>query len=334
MRDNRKDTTIWRNYVEKYRFLIKEYEQVKRKEHPFYKLAKDFYKAHDTCGKSFLKYYNRYKQSGNDKDLEPRKRGPRYKTRRPIKFIENKVIELRQKGNSKLEIVSILKPTLHKFTPSPSGVYNICKRYSMNRLTVKMKQNKRKIIKEKMGQLGHIDCHHLSKSIIRGESRKLYLVCVIDDYSRLAWAEVTEDITSLTVMFAALKCMNILHDQYKLKFEEIISDNGPEFGPKESKQKYGHPFERMLIELGIKHRYTKPYRPQTNGKVERFWRTLQEDLIRETDFDSLEELKDELLQYLVYYNIQRPHQGINGKTPVEMINTSENDPGALSTNGE
>jgi transposase InsO family protein len=334
MRDNRKDTTIWRNYVEKYRFLIKEYEQVKRKEHPFYKLAKDFYKAHDTCGKSFLKYYNRYKQSGNDKDLEPRKRGPRYKTRRPIKFIENKVIELRQKGNSKLEIVSILKPTLHKFTPSPSGVYNICKRYGMNRLTVKMKQNKRKIIKEKMGQLGHIDCHHLSKSVIRGQSRKLYLVCVIDDYSRLAWAEVTEDITSLTVMFAALKCMNILHDQYKLKFEEIISDNGPEFGPKESKQKHGHPFERMLKELGIKHRYTKPYRPQTNGKVERFWRTLQEDLIRETDFDSLEELKDELLQYLVYYNIQRPHQGINGKTPVEMINTSENDPEALSTNGE
>jgi hypothetical protein len=46
MRDNRKDTTIWRNYVEKYRFLIKEYEQVKRKEHPVYRLAKDFYKAH------------------------------------------------------------------------------------------------------------------------------------------------------------------------------------------------------------------------------------------------------------------------------------------------
>lgn len=319
MRDNRKDNTIWRNYIEKYRFLILEYEQVKRKEHPVFKLAKDFYKAHDTCGKSFLKYYNRYKQSGSSLDLLPQKRGPKYKTRRPIQFIENKVIELRAKGNSKQEIVNILKPSLHKFTPSASGVYNICKRYGMNRLTVKMKQNKRKIIKEKMGQLGHIDCHHLSKSIIRNKSQKLYLVCVVDDYSRLAWAEVVEDITSLTVMFAALKCMNILHDQYQLKFEEILSDNGPEFGPKDSKQKQGHPFERMLIELGIKHRYTRPYRPQTNGKVERFWRTLQEDLIRETDFDNLEELKDELMQYLVYYNHQRPHQGINGKVPVEMI---------------
>lgn len=182
-----------------------------------------------------------------------------------------------------------------------------------------MKQNKRKIIKERMGQLGHIDCHHLSKSIIRGESRKLYLVCVIDDHSRLAWAEVVEDITSLTVMLATLKCLNMLHDQYAIKFEEVITDNGPEFGPRESKQKHGHPFERMLIVLNIKHRYCKPYRPQTNGKLERFWRTLQEDLIRETDFDTLTELKDGLMQYLYYYNHHRPHQGIEGKTPADML---------------
>lgn len=326
MRDNRRDNTIWRNYVEKYVFLIKEYEQVKRKEHPVFKLAKDFYAAHDTCGKSFLKYYNRYKQSGDNLDLLPQKRGPKYKTRRPLQFIENKVLELRAKGNSKHEIVSILKPALHKFTPSASGVYNICKRNGMNRLTVKMQQSKRKIIKEKMGQLGHIDCHHLSKSIIRGQSQKLYLVCVIDDHSRLAWAEIVSDITSLTVMFGALKCLNMLHDQYRLQFEEILSDNGPEFGPRESKQKHGHPFERMLIELGIKHRYTKPYRPQTNGKVERFWRTLQEDLIREADYDSVEELKDELMQYLVYYNNHRPHQGIDGKVPADMVNKEEHDP--------
>jgi len=248
----------------------------------------------------------------------PRKRGPRYKTRRPIKFIENKVIELRQKGNSKQEIVSILQPSLNKFTPSASGVYNICKRYGLNRLTPKMKQNKRKIIKERMGQLGHVDCHHLGKAIIRGQSQKLYLVCVLDDHSRLAWTEVTQDVSALSVMFATLKCLNILHDQYKIKFEEMLSDNGPEFGQKTSNSKMQHPFERMLIELGITHRYTQPYRPQTNGKVERFWRTLKEDLIEETDFDSLEEFKDEVLQYMVYYNEERPHQGIDGKKPAEM----------------
>ena len=320
MRSNSHDLTLKRNYLEKYRFLIKEYEQVKNKTHPFYKKAMDFYKANDTCAKSFLKYYNRYKQGGKSIDLLPQKRGPRYKTRRPLPFIEQKVIELREKGNNKYEIVSILKPKLGNHTPSYSGVYNILKRNNINRLTPKIKKNYQKIIKERMGQLGHVDCHHLSKSIIKGQSHRLYLVCVIDDYSRIAWAELIPDITSLTVMFTALKCLNILSDHYEIKFEEILSDNGPEFGIKTSKQKRQHPFERMLMELGIVHRYTKPYRPQTNGKVERFWRTLEDDLLRETDFDSLEELKEELIQYLYYYNHERPHQGIDGKKPIEMIN--------------
>jgi len=320
MRNNSQDSTLERNYLEKYRFLIKEYEQVKNKTHPLHKKAMDFYKANDTCAKSFLKYYNRYKQGGKSIDLLPQKRGPKYKTRRPLAFIEQKVIELREKGNNKYEIVSILKPKLGKYTPSYSGVYNILKRNKVNRLTPKIKKNYQKIIKERMGQLGHVDCHHLSKSIIRGESQKLYLVCVIDDYSRVAWAELVADITSLTVMFATLKCLNILSDHYKIKFEEVLSDNGAEFGIKTSQKKHQHPFERMLIELGIVHRYTKPYRPQTNGKVERFWRTLEDDLLRETDFDSLEELKEELLQYLYYYNHERPHQGIDGKKPIEMIN--------------
>ena len=324
MRINTQDMTLQRNYIEKYRFLIREYEQVKQKCHPLYRQAKDFYKANDTCAKSFLKYYNRYKQSGENLDLLPQKRGPRYKTRRPLPFIENKVVELRLKGNNKFEIVNILKPNLHKFTPSASGIYNIIKRHQLNRLTPVMQKSHRKIIKERMGQLGHIDCHHLSKSVIKGQSIKLYLVCIIDDHSRIAWAEIVQDITSLTVMFAALKCFNILHDQYQLKFEEILSDNGSEFGVKTSKQKSQHPFERMLMELGIKHRHTRPYRPQTNGKVERFWRTLEEDLLRDTHFDSMEELKEELLQYLYYYNHERPHQGINGKKPVECIKTLPN----------
>lgn len=319
MRINTNDLTLQRNYLEKFRFLIKEYEQVKDKRHPLFRFAKDFYKANDTCSKSFLKYYNRFKQGGGrDVDLLPSKRGPKYKARLPLPFIEKKVVGLREKGNSKYDIVNILKPKLGRHTPSPSGVYNICKRHGLNRLTPVAKANKRKIIKERMGQLGHIDCHHLSKSTITGESRKLYLVCVLDDYSRVAWAEVVEDITSLTVMFAALKCFNILADHYGIRFEEMLSDNGPEFGPAHSKKKDQHPFERMLMELGVKHRYIRPYRPQTNGKVERFWRTLEEDLLRETNFDSLEELKEELLQYLYYYNHERGHQGIEGKKPVEM----------------
>lgn len=65
-------------------------------------------------------------------------------------------------------MVSILNTKLGKYTPSYSRVYNILKRHKINRLTPKIKKNHQKIIKERMRQLGHIDCHYLSKSIIRG----------------------------------------------------------------------------------------------------------------------------------------------------------------------
>ena len=151
--------------------------------------------------------------------------------------------------------------------------------------------------------------------MIQGEHKRRYLVCVIDACTRVAWAEVMDDLKALTVMFAALKCLNILADQYHIRFREVLTDNGPEMGTRDSKKKAEHPFQRMLMELGITQRHTQPYRPQTNGKVERFWRTLEEDLLHETTFDSVDHLKDELLQYLVYYNHHRPHQGLHGKTP-------------------
>jgi transposase InsO family protein len=317
MRVNTQDETLKRNYIQKYRFLIREYEQVKAKQHPRFRLVKDFYSFHDTDPRSFLKYYHRYKQHGRDEDLLPRKRGPKWKTRRPLPYIENKVTALRQLGMNRYEITHVLKPKLGDLTPSPSGVYNILKRHGLNRLRPAMKANKRRIIKEKAGELGHIDTHHLSKCLIEGQSRKRYLVCVIDACTRIAWAEVVDDLKALTVMFATLRCLNIISDRYNIRFKEVLTDNGPEVGTRASQRKAEHPFERMLMELGIKHRYTRPYRPQTNGKVERFWRTLEDDLLYETTFDNDEQLKDELLQYLYYYNHERPHQGLDGKTPAQ-----------------
>ena len=107
-------------------------------------------------------------------------------------------------------------------------------------------------------------------------------------------------------MLATLRCLNILADRYDIRFKEVLTDNGPKMGTKTSAKKAGHPFKRMLMELGITHRYTQSYRPQTNGKVERLWHTLEEDLLREITFDSDEHLKDDLLQYIYYYNHERP----------------------------
>src|SRR3989339_214588 len=280
MRKTTNDKTLERNYLQKFQFLINEYELIKLKKHTRYKFVTDFYKDNETSRQTFLKYYNKFRRSGNLTDLLPGKRGPKWKSRRPIPYIENKVVELRIKGNNKYEIHSILKPKLGKLTPSPSGIYNIFKRKGLNKLTLKIKENKRKIIKKKAGELGHIDCHYLPKGILKNSNERLYLLCVIDSCTRIAWAEVVKDIKSLTVMFATLKSLNILSEHFKIKFAEI------------------------LMELDIKHRYTRPYRPQTNGKVERFWRTIEDDLLSETCFDSLEHLQEELLQYIWYYNYE------------------------------
>lgn len=316
MRNTNDDYTLLRNYIQKYQFLIKEYDLVKQKQHPKYRFVKEFHEANGTDRRIFLKYYNRFKISNKKEALLPQKRGPKYKSRRPLPFIEQKVIALREQGNNKYEISCILKPKLKKFTPSPSGVYNITKRYGLNRLTPKMQQSKRRIIKEKAGELAHIDTHYLHKGVVNSEpNKRYYLYGVIDSCTRVAWVELTEDVTALTTMFAGLKSFNILATHYNIKFKEALTDNGPEFGKKDSKSKHKHAFERLLSELEIKHRYIRPYRPQTNGKIERFWRTIEDDLIRETYFESKEHLKEEILQYLYYYNEERPHQSLNGKAP-------------------
>lgn len=317
MRNNSKDKTIEKNYISKWVHLISEYEQVKKGTHPYFQLVGQFYKANGTNRQTFNKYYNRYLQDKSLESLMPRKRGPKWKTRRTLPEIEQKVIEQRQKGINKYEICAILKAFLKEKTPSPSTIYRISKRHNLNKLNVKMKEEKRKIIKQTIGELGHLDCHYLSKDLIIGDNKRYYLLGLIDDASRMAWVEVIDRLTSLEAMFATLKSINLLNAEYKIKFKEIMTDNGSEFASKNNILE--HPVERLFFELGIKHRYTKPYRPQTNGKIERFWRTLNDDLIDGTTFHSLNEFKDELNQYLQYYNHLRPHQGINGQTPISYV---------------
>ena len=301
----------------------KEYELIKAKRHPRFRFAQDFYKYHGTSRQTFAKYYNRYLQSNSPEALLPDKRGPKWKSRKTLPYIEQKVLEQRRKGINRYEIYAILKPILKGNTPSPSTIYAISRRYGLNRLSRPMKQSRRRIIKTRAGELGHLDCHHLSRDLMVGTKKRYYLVSLIDACTRLVWAEVVEDIKSLSVMFASLKCINLLNAEYGIQFEAILTDNGPEVAsPRKVSE---HPFERMLYELGIKHRYTRPYRPQTNGKIERFWRTLNEDLLEDTTFDSVEHLKNELMEYLIYYNTERPHQGLNGSTPLQALQS-------LSTN--
>jgi transposase InsO family protein len=313
MRDNSYDRTIERNYLQKWRFMIAEYELVKAGGSERFKRVGDFYRHHGTCSQTFRKYYNRYLQSRDEGDLLPRRRGPKWRDRREPRGIEAEIIAHRERGMNRYEIHAVLREQ-REAVPSPATIYRVLKRHRLNRRTPAMREEKRRIIKNKLGELGHIDLHQLPRDMfLAPPPNAAYAIALIDSCSRLAWAEVLTSKKALPVMFKTLKMINTLNVTHGLVFAEILSDNGAEFAARS--KPHEHPFEAMLIELGIKHRYTRPYRPQTNGKVERFWRTLDQDLVEGTTFDNLDHFDNELLEYIVYYNNHRPHQALAGQTP-------------------
>jgi transposase InsO family protein len=177
-----------------------------------------------------MKIYHRYKYHPDPESLVPQKRGPRFKTRRIDLALANEIVSHRLLGNNRYEIRQILKPT-HTIVPSSTTIYNVCKRHVLNRLHKKEKQERRKIIMSKIGEPVHVDGHQLSKDItIDTPDKTFWLLGLLDDYSRVAWVEVLEDMKALTVMFVALKAFNILNNQYHIEIDTLMSDNGSEFG--------------------------------------------------------------------------------------------------------
>lgn len=110
------------------------------------------------------------------------------------------------------------------------------------------------------------------------------------------------------------------YEAHGLKPGAVLTDNGSEFCGNES-----HPFEALLYKLGVEHRTTRVGRPQTNGFVERFHRTVLEEFfrvrLRETPYAELEALELDLQAWIVFYNTERPHLGYrnNGRTPYETV---------------
>jgi transposase InsO family protein len=268
-----------------------------------------------------MKIYHRYQQQPCPDSLVPRRRGPKYHVRRVDLQTEERVISLRQQGNNRYEIRDMLRQNAI-FSPGPTTIYNIGRRHGLNKLKPVQKQERRKIIMKKIGELVHVDCHQLSRGItIALPERTYHLLGLVDGYSRVAWVEVLEDKKALTVIFATLKALNILKRQYNVEVDALITDNGAQFGSgPATRNREEHPFERLLLEMSIKHRYTRPYRPQTNGKVERFRRTLNGDLIEDALYENLEDLRNELPGFPVYYNEHRPHSAIGNIPPIKLLN--------------
>ena len=299
---------------------IEEYIAIKEKRSKQFKTVGEFCAYHKFSHQNFMKIYHRYQANPCPEALLPQKRGPKYQTRRTDIELEKMVIELRKLGNNRYNIKQILKKKYANLAPSETTIYNICKRNNLNRLRKTEKEEKRRIIMSKCGELAHIDLHQISKGITIAEPNKTYyLLGVIDDYTRLCWLELLDDKTALTVMFATLKAFNMLRMRYDFEIDSVMTDNGAEFGSgRFAKNKDTHPFERLLTEMEMKHIYTKPYTPKTNGKIERFWKTLKEEFLEDSLFEDKEDLKNEILGFIAYYNEHRAHSSLNGLTPLEF----------------
>ena len=114
-----------------------EYEAVKAGRSPLFKRVGDFYRHHGTCSQTFRKYYNRYLQSGDEADLLPRRRGPKWRERREPEGIEAEIVACRQKGMNRYEIHAVLHERRDTI-PSPSTIYRVLTRYGLNRRTPAM----------------------------------------------------------------------------------------------------------------------------------------------------------------------------------------------------
>jgi transposase InsO family protein len=144
----------------------------------------------------------------------------------------------------------------------------------------------------------------------------LYVSALLDDCTRLTYSEILKDKKASTLTYFMARALSWFKQIYNFEFEKVLSDNGPEFKGSLERE---HPFEMMCDQLGIKHICTKPYRPQTNGKVEAFWKIIKNEFFYPNSFDSLKDLIYNLGNFLFEYNHLRRHGGLEYITPYEKL---------------
>ena len=133
---------------------------------------------------------------------------------------------------------------------------------------------------------------------------------VIDDHSRVAYAEIHNDETKETAV-AVLRNAVAWFALRGVVVQRVLSDNGSCYR--------SHMWRDTCLELGITHKRTRPYRPQTNGKIERFHRTLAEGWAFKKFYNSESARRAALPAWLHEYNHHRPHTAIGKVSPITRL---------------
>jgi hypothetical protein len=133
---------------------------------------------------------------------------------------------------------------------------------------------------------------------------------VIDDHSRVAYAEIHDDETAATATAVLRHAVAWFADR-GVVVERVLSDNGSAYR--------AHLWRATCVELGIVAKRTRPYRPQTNGKIERFHRTMAEGWAFKKFYNSESARRAALPAWIHEYNHHRPHTAIGKTAPITRL---------------
>ena len=138
-----------------------------------------------------------------------------------------------------------------------------------------------------------------------------FIHTVIDDHSRVAYAEIHDDETAATATGVLQRATSWFADR-GVTVERVLSDNGSAYR--------SHAWREACFDLGIRAKHTRPYRPQTNGKIERFHRTLADGWAFSRHYNSESARRAALPAWLHFYNQHRPHTAIGKVPPLSRLN--------------
>ncbi len=212
------------------------------------------------------------------------------------------ILELRAERNQCAEILHCRLSAERNIVVSISTVKRVLKRCGISKYSKwkKWHQYPARPLPEKPGFLVEIDAVHEGMP-----DDRLSAYALIDVCSRWGYAEPVWKVNSR----ATARFLRTVKNIAPFQFKTIQTDHGSEFS------KW---FTKIAVHDGMDHRHTRVRTPTDNGHVERFIRTLQDECLHRIPRD-FRIWQKEIPEWIRYYNTERPHMGINFKTPIQII---------------
>jgi transposase InsO family protein len=134
---------------------------------------------------------------------------------------------------------------------------------------------------------------------------------IVDDHSRLAYVELLGDEKAATVTAFVTRAL-VWFEAQGIRAKRLMTDNAWSYT-------HNNSLRKLLVNRDIKHLRTQPYRPQTNGKVERFHQTMAREWAYGMTYRSSRHRDQALPHWLEHYNNTRPHSGIKNRPPISCV---------------